>query len=195
MSHFVGIVFLDPESNLNNVLEPYWEGLEVPPYVSETREEVLSRIKKHLSEFNNTENEDFRILSIKLMQGTASDEELLEWYKRQGVNLDEEGNELTTYNPDSKWDWYSVGGRWSGDVITTVGDYNSNDAPKDAIKSIDITPYCFVDLNGEWHEKGTMGWWGMSSNEMPQDLWDKEFREYYESVPDETRIVVVDFHI
>lgn len=28
------------------------------------------------------------------------------------------GNELSTYNPNSKWDWYSVGGRWRNSLLT-----------------------------------------------------------------------------
>lgn len=28
------------------------------------------------------------------------------------------GNHLTTYNPDSKWDWYSIGGRWRNLLLT-----------------------------------------------------------------------------
>ncbi len=35
------------------------------------------------------------------------------------LHVDGEGRayELTTYNPDSKWDWYSIGGRWSGHFL------------------------------------------------------------------------------
>jgi hypothetical protein len=29
-------------------------------------------------------------------------------------DIDGKWYEYTTYNPDSKWDWYSLGGRWSG---------------------------------------------------------------------------------
>ena len=31
--------------------------------------------------------------------------------------LNEDINVLTTYNPQSKWDWYEIGGRWSGLLI------------------------------------------------------------------------------
>ena len=27
-------------------------------------------------------------------------------------NMIKNGNELSTYNPNSKWDWYEIGGRW-----------------------------------------------------------------------------------
>ena len=49
-------------------------------------------------------------------------EELVAWLNREEEDedearwgLDEEGvYRLTTYNPNSKWDWYEVGGRWTG---------------------------------------------------------------------------------
>lgn len=37
--------------------------------------------------------------------------------------LDEDG-ELTTYNPNSKWDWYEIGGRWNNYLIV---DKNNDD--------------------------------------------------------------------
>lgn len=33
-------------------------------------------------------------------------------------NMMKNGNELSTYNPNSKWDWYSVGGRWRNSLLT-----------------------------------------------------------------------------
>lgn len=37
--------------------------------------------------------------------------------------LDEDGDE-TTYNPNSKWDWYEIGGRWNNHLIV---DRNNDD--------------------------------------------------------------------
>lgn len=30
------------------------------------------------------------------------------------------GNLLSTYNPNSKWDWYSIGGRWRNVLLTKI---------------------------------------------------------------------------
>ena len=30
------------------------------------------------------------------------------------MKWDENDNLISHYNPDSRWDWYSIGGRWSG---------------------------------------------------------------------------------
>lgn len=34
--------------------------------------------------------------------------------------LTSNGNHLTTYNPNSKWDWYSIGGRWRNLLLTKI---------------------------------------------------------------------------
>ena len=46
-----------------------------------------------------------------------SDESIHQAYMKawkDDKKFDEEGNQLSTYNPQSKWDWYSLGGRWGG---------------------------------------------------------------------------------
>ena len=40
---------------------------------------------------------------------------------------DDDG-EITTYNPKSKWDWYSIGGRWSdGENVVQIKDFKLYD--------------------------------------------------------------------
>ena len=36
------------------------------------------------------------------------------WETWEGNNLDEEGNSLSTWNKNSFWDWFVIGGRWDG---------------------------------------------------------------------------------
>lgn len=47
---------------------------------------------------------------------------------------DEEGNIYSTYNPKSKWDWYSEGGRWGG--FLKVGRQHKDEA---RVKYIDFS--------------------------------------------------------
>jgi hypothetical protein len=49
--------------------------------------------------------------------------------------VDADGNLWTTYNPKSKWDWWSFGGRWSGELITKSGEY----LDECLVKEIDTT--------------------------------------------------------
>jgi hypothetical protein len=41
----------------------------------------------------------------------AQRDAIQDWY---GGDWDGDGNLFHVYNPDAKWDWYSVGGRWTG---------------------------------------------------------------------------------
>jgi hypothetical protein len=48
-------------------------------------------------------------------------------------------------------------------------------------------------VNGEWHEKGEMGWWACVSNE--KEDWQTEFDRLFAAIPDDKWLVVVDCHI
>lgn len=202
MSHFVGIVF---GSNVDELLAPYDEGLEVDPYVNMTYNELLDHTEERIENYreyiekNKDSDNEYTQRSVKSMQEildkyndfrTVKDYNL---YISKRYTLDKDRNSITTYNPNSKWDWYSIGGRWSGEILH-AGSYDTDQAHLEDITKID-TPYCFVDLNGNWHEKGEMGWWGMASNEKEEDIWEKEFREYLNSIPKNTLLTVIDFHI
>ncbi|MCK5612661.1 hypothetical protein KAR91_62895 [Candidatus Pacearchaeota archaeon] len=47
--------------------------------------------------------------------------------------------------------------------------------------------------DGKWYEKGSMGWWGMVSDE--KDNWDEEFSKLFDSLPGNTLLTIVDCHI
>lgn len=49
--------------------------------------------------------------------------------------------------------------------------------------------------NGEWSEKGSMGWFGMSSGDMDQAQWNRLFNDMLDGLPDDTLLTVVDCHI
>lgn len=49
--------------------------------------------------------------------------------------------------------------------------------------------------NGEWHEKGKMGWWASVSNEKDREAWEDEWFRVYNSIPDDYTVTVVDCHI
>lgn len=57
-----------------------------------------------------------------------------------------------------------------------------------------VTPYAFVK-NGQWVERGEMGWWGMASNEKDKDEWLSQFYKMFKELPDDTLLTVVDCHI
>ena len=49
--------------------------------------------------------------------------------------------------------------------------------------------------DGKWFERGEMGWWGVSTNEVREDEWHKQFNLMLDELPDDTLITVVDCHI
>lgn len=53
-------------------------------------------------------------------------------------------------------------------------------------------PYAIVDEHG-WHERGTMGWCGISMDE--DDNWDQKAWDKLQSYPDDAVFVLVDCHI
>ena len=103
-------------------------------------------------------------------------------------------------NPNAKYDWYSEGGRWSGYLCNKEGRTTDIELLTEVDWEKTDTPFCFVNAEGEWCEKGEMGWWAMVSNEKPQADWDAEFKAYVQSLlaePDanEIEVYAIDYHI
>ena len=209
MSHFVGLCFgVNWENNLNR----YYEGLEVEAYIVYTKEEAIDEIKR--THARNYEH------AIEALQQSDLNSELIEHYqniidkglfisyedawkkaKDWGYEIDEDENLLSTYNPDSKWDWYSIGGRWDGFLHYKDTDPGFEETNEACIHELDMdyllenTPFCFVTEDGEWVEKGEMGWWCSVSNEKSEETWKQQFVDYVKSLDSDCLVTVVDFHI
>lgn len=186
-----------------------------------------------------------------------------EWY---GGNVDRRGNIYYVYNPNAKWDWWEIGGRWSGylklkdnaksEVVVTqhwgqkeghaeelkaeqrtdvarVEDVDWERMKLDKLrqaekwweeyqerkkKKEDFSPYfeygiekgmtknqyvkkqcspaTFAVLHeGEWYERGSMGWWAIVSDEKPSEDWDDIFNSIISKLDPKAEITVVDCHI
>ena len=213
MSHFVGLCF---GSYWDTDLEQYAEDLEVESYVEQTKEEAIKRVqssqpRRYMDAVKALQNSELRSQDMEYYQqivdqgSTLSEEdawkEVLSW----GCELDEDENLLSTYNPNSKWDWYCVGGRWNGFLvlkeraedgsIIEVNEAYFNEIDWDYMKEWNRIPFCFVNEDGEWYEKGEMGWFAIVTNEMEKNTWQATFEEYISTVEDECLVTVVDFHI
>lgn len=57
-----------------------------------------------------------------------------------------------------------------------------------------MTTFAYVK-DGEWHQKGDMGWFGMSSDEMPKGAWERQWLEMVLDLAPDSWITVVDCHI
>lgn len=167
------------------------------------------------------------------------------------------GKAKTTYNPKSRWDWWTVGGRWSGqlhadgpfDVTTDPNNYKpcwvcdatgrrddelgraarvndptytcngcrgtgkmlkfpselevpagANQMPAGEIAARiragnkKIVPFAILTPDGEWVERGKMGWWGMVKDEAEEDAWITSGLAVFDKFPDHIA-VIVDVHI
>lgn len=49
--------------------------------------------------------------------------------------------------------------------------------------------------DGQWVERGQMGWWGCVSNEKDRDTWDSDFNAMLDALPEDAWLAVVDCHI
>ena len=195
------------------------------------------------------------------------------------VEIDDAGNVIRVVrrtNPNKKWDWYVVGGRWDGALTSTTGpvsqcrvgdldfdadrdkdeaqarklfaewsaivtehgrpdpwsacrerntdidaarkEYHSQPAIAAAnrskalvwvdvdalgfdvepyvarVRASSMTPFAYI-RNGEWRERGRMGWFGVAFNEQDADAWAREFHDYIATLPADTMVSVVDCHI
>jgi hypothetical protein len=49
--------------------------------------------------------------------------------------------------------------------------------------------------DGQWYQRGDMGWWGIVSNEKDNDRWYTECAALLDGLPDDTILTIVDCHI
>lgn len=105
MSHYTCMIIGEnPESQL----EPFNENLQMDRYeVGEISEDEKNRFVKWV------------IKKYPLMEDKSFDEiceNYGEEWNGEGWEKDENGvwKSYSTYNPNSKWDWYQLGGRWMG---------------------------------------------------------------------------------
>lgn len=172
--------------------------------------------------------------------------EYMEFVEDEDFDADEgTGRRGYWENPNARWDWYVIGGRWGGMLRLRDGSRADVAMVRDVVLDVDRGAYasalaefrgflngeevqdfelsCFrreyvidryadaeayarcsalfwthavVTPDGEWHEVGKMGWWGVSSEtgEQLRD-WVDRFRERYLDPYQDHAIVIVDCHI
>lgn len=131
----------------------------------------------------------------------ASDWNAESWRK----NDDGIWTEYSCYNPDSKWDWYSIDNRWSNAIRTKDGgftnecllkeiDWEKHDDKDTFVYSRESVPFCLI-IDGEWYEKGEMGFWCVVHNEKSGEEWKEFVNSKIAELPEDSEVVNVDFHI
>ena len=168
---------------------------EIEDYKNGLYAEYLSNPKDYEESCNNAEHINY--LKNKFPKKLEwTDDECYEDIKRSFDEnmIKSNGDLLSIYNPNSKWNWYTIGGRFNN-YLKTLSGKTTNEDYVSKIDWEDILPFAFVTPIGEWHERGKMGWWACVSNEKSHDNWEAEFKEFLGSLDEDTIVTVVDCHI
>lgn len=112
MSHYSVAVFHREDQNIEDLLAPYNENIEVAPYIQFTKQQAVDYARKHFPAYCDGKTDDE---CYKYMAEDYSDD-----------MIDKDGNLYTTYNPKSKWDWYEIGGRYSGMLLDKIDGYSTD---------------------------------------------------------------------
>lgn len=132
MSHFVvAVIGKNPEKQL----APFDENKRVKKYVEKTKEQIIADERQEIEDYKNQYYAEYLSDPIAYAETCKensghleylkvgfpakmkkTDEELYKDYIADYKNRDltPEGGVYSTYNPNSKWDWYQLGGRWTG---------------------------------------------------------------------------------
>jgi len=215
MSHYTVAVFTHTEDEVDELLAPFNEVVEAgSPY----------------AEFKEDEDSDVDLVT---------------------------GKKGYWFNPNARWDWYSIGGRWAGQLklkkvedagngieccdTARVRDCDFSPDEKDYREAIrcweiavegspmteeerkkyvlmykseyyveqygtkenyarhmsDFSTYAFITADGEWHETGQMGWFGMDdATRSSREAYREAFDAYLEEArKQDLLITIVDCHI
>lgn len=217
MSHFTVAVMLKDKNKLEEVLAPYDEDLEVPRYIKYTKEQLIEKGKKKIEDFKNNTYADFLKDPIEYKNNCKNEDHIkyleeefpkklnwtdekiyqyeIQFYEEEEIG--ENGEVYSTYNPNSKWDWYSVGGRWlnellvkedveyiGGEIGLGAGHLLDKEAPKGYkwTNGAKIKDICFDKMTNDAYEKAIRFWELVveeqplkEGEEKPFNLYKKEY--------------------
>lgn len=145
--HFsVAVITNDENESVDDLLEQYgeeYEGAQVIE-IDRTKEEIIQEMKsKRTADFFLNRNiKDNHDTDAIMYSECKTDEDYFNFYKEchsPYSEFDDEGNEISTNNPNATWDWYCIGGRWSGCLLHTK---DGNNVDRGYISNIDFD---FID--------------------------------------------------
>ena len=123
MSHFTVLVTNTQDESHDSQLEPFYEQGELSDYFMEKEIEVAAedmekKAREILEDKYVQEKPELKSQYEKYIAEGNFTKACEDWY---GGAIDEEGNLYYVSNPNAKWDWYVVGGRWSGYFTKKAG--------------------------------------------------------------------------
>ena len=128
MSHFSVSVFTYKYTNVEDLLEPFDENIEVEKYVAISKETIIKKEKENINYLKKLyrmymkDKKKYRrehlkninhLRFIKKVPSMAkwNNEKIYKYAIRffEKEDISEDGGVYSTYNPNSKWDWYVIG--------------------------------------------------------------------------------------
>lgn len=104
------------------------------------------------------------------------------------------GIENTTYNPRSKWDWYSLGGRWSDVFGELQGQPVSKLAEAVNEDGSPLRTFAVLTPDGRWLEKGRMLYFAVVADKKDPQEWEACYNGVLEQYKDH-KALYYDCHI
>ena len=182
-------------------MAPYDENTEFKAYVSYSVEKAKAEIERDIRRLEQIIRQQAPGYNLEKCQDllttlrrTTPVQRYAEYLQHHEL-FDAHGKPLSTYNPDSKWDWWVIGGRWDGWIN---GKETSGEAVADNMATTaqaierGIIPHAIITPDGQWHERGQMGWWAILITE--NEDWDAQARDILARYPGD-HLVIVDAHI
>lgn len=221
---------------LSRVLARYDENREVQPYISKTKEQqIADERQRHADAAENLRKYrsgeppyDRPILNPRHLEwiwteapalAKLNDEELWDHLLKLGYEeRDKNGAIWSTYNPDSKWDWWVIGGRWEdtyrnrqSETVANLLEnfYNTRDGLQSGEEMNphkgeplahggDLPwyfPHNLLTSDGAWHEIGATGWFGFRDDSMSELEWVTYAIEKLENENPNNVVYYLDLHI
>lgn len=233
MTHFVGAVVTpaglseaDLKVHLGEVLAKFDEDRTVDPYVSATKQQQIDHMRGWLAiaadalvKYRAGEPPydpssgpapavHVRWITTEAPALAALDDEALWDYlvTNEPVKRDENGAIWSTYNPNAKWDWWVVGGRWEdvyrarqgrpvGSVLAKLRQMKDVLARGDELASGSWWPGNLLTSDQQWHEIGLTGLFGMHEDAMSEREWVDHCLEALGREDPSAVVYYIDFHI
>jgi hypothetical protein len=179
------------EDYINCLMRPFDEGIVLPRYIKYTKEEWIKSGRDYIQEYADSYYAEYLQDPIKYSAENGlrrvnyvSNEfpKKLNWTDEEVYadvikhcdpdEISPDGGLYDTRNPNSKWDWFKVGGRFAGWLQDRDKELASDDgfnfhssesiddnslSIKEAIDKKKI-PFAILTPMGEWIERGKMGW-------------------------------------
>jgi hypothetical protein len=185
--HYCVFVMIGPDTDIETgvakALAPFEEALTVEPYrIHFDHSEV-----QWMSAYFNIPPANLHELAKRMP----------DWTGDPG-GVDREGlYRLAAFNPDGRWDWYEIGGRWGGYIPHSRGNALKAKTLANAAYLKDCLPYFVLTPDGEWLEHERYYVAGDLESVKTEQLKDGEWlaivRETLLRWPDH-RVVCVDIH-